>query len=94
MGNSNSSASSSAAATTASAPSPTTVLLPEFSIAGQKLKLDTAADVAEYVKQLNTAKGLEVVNLSGNTLGLEACKAIAAALEPHQTLKVNIVEKH
>lgn len=60
----------------------------EFSIAGQKLKLDSASDVAEYVKQLNSVHGLEVVNLSGNTLGLEACKAIAAALEPHQTLKV------
>lgn len=60
----------------------------EFSINGQKLKLDTAADVSEYVKQLNKAKGLEIVNLSGNTLGLEACKAIAAALEGHLTLQV------
>lgn len=60
----------------------------EFSINGQKLKLDTASDVSEYVKLLNKAKGLEVVNLSGNTLGLEACKAIAAALEGHLTLQV------
>ena len=60
----------------------------EFSIAGQKLKLDNASDVSEFVKQLNKAKGLEIVNLSGNTLGLEACKAIAAALEGHLTLQV------
>lgn len=84
MGNSNSSSA------TASTPAPTTVFLPEFSIAGQKLKLDTVDQVAEYVKQLSKAKGLEVVNLSGNTLSLEACKAIAAALEPHDTLKVKI----
>lgn len=60
----------------------------EFSISGQKLKLDTASDVSDYVKQINKAKGLEIVNLSGNTLGLEACKAIAAALEGHLTLQV------
>lgn len=60
----------------------------EFSISGQKLKLDNASDVSEFVKQLNKAKGLEIVNLSGNTLGLEACKAIAAALAGHLTLQV------
>lgn len=63
-------------------------VLREFSIAGQKLKLDGAADVAEYVKQLGNVTGLEVVNLSGNTLGLEACRALATALEAHQTLQV------
>jgi hypothetical protein len=93
MGNSNSSTAApvAPAAVAVSSPAPSTILLPEFSISGQKLKLDSAADVAEYVKQLNKAKGLEVVNLSGNTLGLEACKAIAAALEPHQTLKVRFL---
>lgn len=65
----------------------------EFSINGQKLKLDTASDVSEYVKLLNKAKGLEIVDLSGNTLGLEACKAIAAALEGHLTLQVKIKAK-
>lgn len=60
----------------------------EFDISGLKLKLDTASDVSDYVKELNKAKGLEVVNLSGNTLGLEACQALAAALEGHLTLQV------
>lgn len=62
----------------------------EFSIAGQKLKLDNASDVSEFVKQLNKAKGLEIVNFSGNTLGLEACKALASALEGHLTLQVSV----
>ena len=70
------------------ATSSSTVKLREFSITGEKLKLDSAANVVEYVKTLNKAKGLEVVNLSGNTLGLEACRALAAALDGHQTLRV------
>lgn len=62
----------------------------DFSIAGQKLKLDTAADVSEYVKLLSKARGLKTINLSGNTLGLEACRALSAAIEAHDSLQVRI----
>jgi len=66
-------------------------VMEEFSIAGQKLRLNTAADVAEYVNTLSTVTGVKAVDLSGNTLGLEACEALAAALSTQEDLcKVNI----
>jgi Ran GTPase-activating protein (RanGAP) involved in mRNA processing and transport len=43
------------------------------------LKLDTAADVEEYCKELKSSKPNEI-HLSGNTFGVEALAAISKCL--------------
>lgn len=59
----------------------------EFSLAGKALKLDTAEDVAEIVKGISDLKNLQKVSFVGNTLGIEASKALAEALDKHESLK-------
>lgn len=60
----------------------------EFSIAGKALKLDTAEDVAEIVEQIKSLKNLQKLSFVGNTMGVEASKAIADAIATHDTIKV------
>jgi len=59
-----------------------------FSIAGKNLKLDSAADIEPHLEVLRTIQGLEEVHLGGNTLGVEACKALANELKEKKSLKV------
>lgn len=59
----------------------------QFSLAGKGLKLDTAEDVAEIVKEISSLKNLQKISLVGNTLGIEASKAIANALDKHESLR-------
>ncbi|KAG0254297.1 hypothetical protein DFQ27_006932 [Actinomortierella ambigua] len=59
-----------------------------FSIKDEKLKLDDASQVEEFVRAIADIPNLEEVVLSGNTFGVEACQAIAAALAKKPTLKV------
>lgn len=61
-----------------------------FSIAGKNLKLLTAEDVAEFTMAIEAMDNLEVVALNGNTLGVEASKALADALSKHMNIKVII----
>jgi Ran GTPase-activating protein 1 len=61
-----------------------------FSIVGLGLKLDTADDVQEFVETINQMDNLQVIKLSGNTLGVPASKALAAVLQTKTTLKVSI----
>lgn len=58
-----------------------------FSIAGQGLKLDTAADVAPHISKLKEIKGVKFINLSGNTIGVEASKALAEELKNAKDLE-------
>ncbi|XP_078600658.1 ran GTPase-activating protein 1-like isoform X2 [Branchiostoma floridae x Branchiostoma japonicum] len=55
----------------------------EVSFKGRGLKLDKAEDAAEIVKAVLEAVDLQALRLEGNTVGVEAAKAIAAALEKH-----------
>jgi Ran GTPase-activating protein 1 len=57
-----------------------------FSIAGKSLKLDNAKDVKEIVEEIKNLKNLQKVSFVGNTIGVEASKAIAAALDLHDNL--------
>ncbi|KAF9431127.1 hypothetical protein BGZ94_008902 [Podila epigama] len=59
-----------------------------FSIEGRGLKLDTAEQVQEFIDTIAGMDKLENVILSGNTFGVEACKALAAALAKKPLLKV------
>ena len=59
-----------------------------FSLEGKGLKLDTAADVEAHIKPLKEMDDVEEVRFLGNTLGIEACKAIGEVLETKKTLQV------
>ncbi|KAI9848380.1 MAG: hypothetical protein M1838_000536 [Thelocarpon superellum] len=59
-----------------------------FSLDGQGLKLDTAADVEPHIKSLRESSTVEEIRLGGNTLGPEACGALAQVLEHKTTLRV------
>src|SRR5690554_4973088 len=61
-----------------------------FTIEGRGLKLDSAADVQEFIDTISGMDELENVILSGNTFGVEACRALAAALAKKPLLKVGI----
>ncbi|XP_010225289.1 PREDICTED: ran GTPase-activating protein 1-like [Tinamus guttatus] len=60
----------------------------QLSFKGQSLKLNTAEDAEEVIKQIEEFDGLEALRLEGNTVGVEAAKVIAKALEKKSELKV------
>uniref|UniRef100_A0A8C3XHM4 Ran GTPase-activating protein 1 n=1 Tax=Cyanoderma ruficeps TaxID=181631 RepID=A0A8C3XHM4_9PASS len=59
----------------------------QLSFKGQSLKLNTAEDAEEVIKQIEDFNGLEALRLEGNTVGVEAAKVIAKALEKKSELK-------
>ncbi|XP_009875567.1 PREDICTED: ran GTPase-activating protein 1 [Apaloderma vittatum] len=59
----------------------------QLSFKGQSLKLNTAEDAEEVIKQIEEFDGLEALCLEGNTVGVEAAKVIAKALEKKSELK-------
>lgn len=60
-----------------------------FSIVGQGLKLNTKEDIRPHLEKLDQITDLEEVHLGGNTLGVEACQALADVLKNKKTLKVS-----
>jgi Ran GTPase-activating protein 1 len=59
-----------------------------FSLEGRALKLDSAADMDKHMTELKANNDIEEVIFVGNTLGVEACKALAKVLESKKKLKV------
>ncbi|PWZ02461.1 RNI-like protein [Testicularia cyperi] len=59
-----------------------------FSIVGKNLKLNTKADIQPHLDELEKIADLEEIHLGGNTLGVEACQALADVLKSKTTLKV------
>ena len=59
-----------------------------FSLRGQALKLDTAADLKKHTKPLEDSSDVEEIHIEGNTIGVEASKALAEILETKTTLQV------
>ncbi|KNE72836.1 hypothetical protein AMAG_16943 [Allomyces macrogynus ATCC 38327] len=59
-----------------------------FRIPGQGLKFDTAKDVEVHAAKLQAMTNVTEVHLSGHTFGIEAAKAIGAALVGKKDLKV------
>jgi len=59
-----------------------------FSLHGQGLKLDSAEDLEKHIKPLRDNEHVEEVLFGGNTLGVQASKALAAILETKKNLKV------
>ncbi|KAI9011991.1 hypothetical protein CLU79DRAFT_771516 [Phycomyces nitens] len=62
-----------------------------FSIEGKGLKLNTAEDVKVFCDTISRMDNLQKIILSGNTIGVEAGKALAAALSTRKTLKIAIL---
>ena len=59
-----------------------------FSIAGKGLKLDTKEDLEKHIQPLVDSKDVTSIDLSGNTLGVPACEALAPILKSKSTLEV------
>ncbi|XP_037112464.1 ran GTPase-activating protein 1a isoform X2 [Syngnathus acus] len=59
----------------------------ELSYKGQGRKLDDSKSVEEIVKEIENFEGLQALRLEGNTVGVEAAKAIAKALETKSLFK-------
>ncbi|CAH2016375.1 unnamed protein product [Acanthoscelides obtectus] len=57
------------------------------SFAGKSLKLDNEDDANEVTEAINECTDLEYLNLEGNTLGVNAARAVAKSLEKHPELK-------
>ncbi|KAK9462942.1 uncharacterized protein V1516DRAFT_612427, partial [Lipomyces oligophaga] len=58
-----------------------------YSLEGKSLKLDTKDDVEPYLAELDKIEGVEVVDFSGNTFGVEASAALAECLNSKKSLK-------
>lgn len=58
-----------------------------FSLAGRGLRLDSEADIEPHLKQLD-ANVTEEIHLHGNTIGIEASRALGKVLSELKVLKV------
>lgn len=58
-----------------------------LSFKGEALKLNTTADGEKIAQKIRNFKNLEVLELSGNTLSVDASIPIAQALKEHKELK-------
>lgn len=54
---------------------------------GKALKWETEAGAKELIEAIDACTSLQFLNLEGNTLGVEAAKGIAKALEKHPELR-------
>ncbi|KIV77652.1 hypothetical protein PV11_09439 [Exophiala sideris] len=58
-----------------------------FSLAGKGLKLDTKEDLEKHIQPLAKSSNVTHIDLSGNTLGVAACAALAPILSSKRTLQ-------
>ncbi|CAH1155792.1 unnamed protein product [Phaedon cochleariae] len=58
-----------------------------ISFAGKSLKLDNNDDAKDVIEAIDNCSDLQYLNLEGNTLGVDASKGIAKALENHPEFK-------
>jgi Ran GTPase-activating protein 1 len=61
-----------------------------FSILGKNIKAQSRADLEPYISELEKFEDVEEVHFGGNSLGVEACQAIAEVLKTKKSLKVSI----
>lgn len=62
-----------------------------FSILGKNLKANSAADLEPFLSELKQLEDVEEVHFGGNSLGVEACQAIAEVFKTKPTLKVSFI---
>ncbi|KIW86647.1 uncharacterized protein Z519_12772 [Cladophialophora bantiana CBS 173.52] len=58
-----------------------------FSLAGKGLKIDTKEDLEKHIDLLTSSSSVTHIDLSGNTLGVSACAALAPILASKSTLQ-------
>lgn len=58
-----------------------------FSLEGKGLKLDSAADIEKHIQPLQDSADIQEVRFLGNTLGVEACAALAKVLETKKSIQ-------
>ncbi|KAJ9657781.1 Ran GAP Rna1 [Neophaeococcomyces mojaviensis] len=58
-----------------------------FSLANKGLKLDTKESITEHIGPLSSATDIKHIDLSGNTLGVGACEALAPLLSKQSKLE-------
>jgi Ran GTPase-activating protein 1 len=61
-----------------------------FSILGKNIKAQSRADLEPFISELEKFDDVEEVHFGGNSLGVEACQAIAEVLKTKQHLKVSV----
>lgn len=61
-----------------------------FSILGKNIKAQSRADLEPYISELEKFEDVEEVHFGGNSLGVEACQAIAEVLKTKKSLKVSL----
>ena len=61
-----------------------------YSITGKQIKFNSEADIEPYIKELNEVKNVTKIDFSGNTIGIEASKALSEALLKHKDTVVEI----
>ncbi|TXT13550.1 hypothetical protein VHUM_00917 [Vanrija humicola] len=59
-----------------------------FSILGKNIKANSKADLEPYLTELAELADVEEVHFGGNSLGVEACEAIAEVLKGKTSLKI------
>jgi Ran GTPase-activating protein (RanGAP) involved in mRNA processing and transport len=60
-----------------------------FTILGKGIKANSAADLEPYLTELKEMEDVEEVHFGANSLGVEACQAIAEVLKTKKSLKVS-----
>lgn len=63
-----------------------------FSIAGKALKLSSASDIEPHLEELGKLTKCSKLDLSGNTIGADASKALAEFIETHDSVRKNVKE--
>ncbi|QLL32617.1 hypothetical protein HG536_0D01390 [Torulaspora globosa] len=63
-----------------------------FSIAGKALKLTSASDIEPHLEELGKLTKCSKLDLSGNTIGADASKALAQFIETHDSVYKNVRE--
>ena len=61
-----------------------------FSLDGQGLKMTTAEDLEPHIKELREMEDVDEVKITGNTLGIGACKLLGEVLSTKKNLRVRL----
>ena len=64
---------------------------PVFSIHGKGLKMTSRQDIEPYTKILeDMGQSVKEIHLGGNTIGVEACQALADVIKTKKSLEVSL----
>ncbi|CDK24911.1 unnamed protein product [Kuraishia capsulata CBS 1993] len=61
-----------------------------YSIAGKSIKFDSVEDIEPFLKQMDAYATLKKIDFSGNTIGVEASKALAESIEKAKDSLVDV----